>query len=798
MTINNWFNQDINQAVPVRFIEHGNMFSHNGDGNILGVYLYNNGSPYTVTGTVTGYAVLPDGTTVPCVGSKSGNSASVIVPAAAYQPGQILVSVFISDGTHTTTVLAVSVNVVQARTGTQVDPGSVVSDWTDTINAAMQEVETAAEALETAAGNIFGVLAVPYADLTFPVALGKYMTRNGNVYRCITPIPSSESYTAAHWTQIRVCDDIYNINNILNTVVRYTEQSPSASAKAQARANIDAVGNSEYSAFVSDVEADKQSTLTESVNEDHYYYYRAGSIVGVSSKAGYNGHSVQLSNVKDFILVDFSNLSGMEEPVTDVLIEITNGNQADDTIYNYANRADILGNKKPYIHYNNGKHTLLIDCQKIRNLYPAATYVLFNTLAADTAAKVTYDTNTIEGRLAECEEFTLPMMGGLSGKQIPMMFVAGSISVHTGVDFDSTAMARSTPVYAYTPLRIAPVDDTFQFYILQYSTSGAYIGTFDGFVLHSEVALDAGYIYRILVVGTDIEDITTHISEVQSAFYCFPVKREFFVSKDGLGDFTDVQTCIDYLPKTQDYTITINIGPGTYDKICTMCLKKYVESPTNQGIQNSWRRRRLNLIGDSPENTIIRSDTGEYFTPAAEISLIGEVRNICFITTHDSPPADRSEDPNYLNHKGYAVHSDYDTEDVFYNHCIGISHQAPGWGCGGAANKRLRFNDCRAFNLSPASGEYALGNYGGIYYHLSNHADITGQFLEIKDSYMYCENGNKALWVQIPSQATNYGQETHLYHNIIYGKECGATAVVGSGLLSGDSYGNNAPDANAT
>lgn len=798
MTINSWYNQDINQAVPVRFIDGGNMFSHNGDGNVLGVYLYENGTPYTVPGTVTGYAVLPDGTTVPCVGSKSGNRASVIVPAAAYQPGQIMISVFVSDGTHTVTVLAVCVNVIQARTGSQVDPGSVVDDWTDTINSAMQAVESAAAELETAAENIFGVLAVPYANLTFPVALGKYMTRNGGVYRCIVPIPSSESYTAAHWTQIRVCDDIYNINNILNTVVRYTEQSPSASAKAQARANIDAVGNSEYSDFVSDVEADKQSALTETVTEGKYFYYRAGSIVGISTRAGYNAHSVQLSDVKDYIFVNFSNLSGMETPVTDVLIEITNGNQADDTIYNYANRDDIIGNKKPYIKYNNADHVLLIDCQEIRNRYPLATYVLFNTLPDDITKKITFDGNTIEGRLTECEKYTLPMMGGLSGKRIPMLFVVGSISVNTGLDFASSAMARSTPVYAYTDLRIASVDDTYSFYILRYSTSGAFIGRYDGFVLHDEVICEAGYVYRILVVGDDIADITTHISEVQSALYCFPNKRDYFVSKDGLGDFSDVQTCLDFLPKTQDYTITIHISPGTYDKICTLCLKKYVESPTNEGVQNSWRRRRLNLIGESPENTIIRSDTGEYYTPAAEISLIGEVRNICFITTHDSPPADRSEDPNYLNHKGYAVHSDYDTEDVYYNHCIGISYQAPGWGCGGAANKKLRFNDCRAYNLSPASGEYALGNYGGIYYHLSNHADITGQFLEIKDSYMFSENGNKALWVQIPSQASNFEQETHLYHNIIYGKECGATAVIGTDLLSGDSYGNNAPAANAT
>ena len=76
--IETWFEQDLQKPVKVRYID-GNLFSHNGNGNRIGVIVTNNGDPVTLTGTVSGYAVLADGTTVPCTGSISGNKASVLV-----------------------------------------------------------------------------------------------------------------------------------------------------------------------------------------------------------------------------------------------------------------------------------------------------------------------------------------------------------------------------------------------------------------------------------------------------------------------------------------------------------------------------------------------------------------------------------------------------------------------------------------------------------------------------------------------------------------------------------------------
>lgn len=206
--IETWLHQDLQEPVKVNHLD-GNLFSNNGNGNRIGVVLTNNGEALaSISGTVSGYVVTADGSTVPCTGSKSGNRASILIPAAAYQPGSIFITVFVTDGTTVTTIGAVSTTVMRSRTNAQVDPGSAVTDWTQTINAAMQSVKTAA-------ANLGGIVAVPYASITFPVPLGKYTYYSNNLYRCITPIASSESFTAAHWTQVRLGDEVSDLKSAL-------------------------------------------------------------------------------------------------------------------------------------------------------------------------------------------------------------------------------------------------------------------------------------------------------------------------------------------------------------------------------------------------------------------------------------------------------------------------------------------------------------------------------------------------------------------------------------------------------
>lgn len=209
--IETWFNQDLQKPVKTQYID-GSLFGNNANGNRIGVVVTDNGEPVTISGTVSGYVVVSDGSTVPCTGAKSGNRASILIPPAAYVPGSAFISLFITDGTTVTTIAAVSTTVLQTRTGTQVDPGSVVTDWTQTINNAMQDVQTAA-------ANLGSIVATPYASLTYPVPLGKYTYYDGGLYRCISPIASSETFTPAHWTAVKLGDDVSDLKSAFNSLI---------------------------------------------------------------------------------------------------------------------------------------------------------------------------------------------------------------------------------------------------------------------------------------------------------------------------------------------------------------------------------------------------------------------------------------------------------------------------------------------------------------------------------------------------------------------------------------------------
>lgn len=51
-------------------------------------------------------------------------------------------------------------------------------------------------------------LALDY-DSTQTYALGKYCIHDGKLYRCTTAILSAEAWTAAHWTQVRMAEEIF-------------------------------------------------------------------------------------------------------------------------------------------------------------------------------------------------------------------------------------------------------------------------------------------------------------------------------------------------------------------------------------------------------------------------------------------------------------------------------------------------------------------------------------------------------------------------------------------------------------
>ena len=123
-----WFDTDLSQPQKVHAVQ-GNVFSQDRLANKIGVRVKNNGTDVNLSGTVTGYIIRADDTTVTVSGTRSGNTAYVILPEAAYAVvGQIQVSIQLTDGNAKTTLCACTGYVHRSMTDTIIDPGNAV-DW---------------------------------------------------------------------------------------------------------------------------------------------------------------------------------------------------------------------------------------------------------------------------------------------------------------------------------------------------------------------------------------------------------------------------------------------------------------------------------------------------------------------------------------------------------------------------------------------------------------------------------------------------------------------------------------------
>ena len=101
-----WFDCDLSQPQIVHEVR-GNVFSQDSQANQIGVRVKNNGANYTLSGTVKGYIILADGTLLVINGTRSGNTAYIILPAEAYAVvGQIGISIQSVNGDTKTTLCA--------------------------------------------------------------------------------------------------------------------------------------------------------------------------------------------------------------------------------------------------------------------------------------------------------------------------------------------------------------------------------------------------------------------------------------------------------------------------------------------------------------------------------------------------------------------------------------------------------------------------------------------------------------------------------------------------------------------
>lgn len=240
--------------------------------------------------------------------------------------------------------------------------------------------------------------------------------------------------------------------------------------------------------------------------------------------------------------------------------------------------------------------------------------------------------------------------------------------------------------------------------------------------------------------------ITTDGTATQVALSSTYVTRAITV---GVGrDHATIQEAIDNAGDTSDSPVTIYVYPGTYARF-SMVGWPYATTGSNVILC-----RHLSIIGVNavPGDVIVKDDTGDYRTPPAEISTVGTIENISFISTHTTPFSDPVEAAR--TRRAYAVHMEFGPQDVTFVNCEFISYHAPGVGLGMYSGEKVRFHRCRLQSF--ADGTFGgLLNYGGLFAHSSAYDNVIGQYLELRDTEVSSQNGDRAIWLGVAGNFVN-------------------------------------------
>lgn len=151
-----WLKTDLKRPITVQTL-HGLLFSADNQGDKVGFEVYEDGTPVTLSGVITGYIIKNNGETVVVSGSFDGNRAWIVCPANAYDAiGPIYIAIknrASTDTTAQTTTLGMCTTYVErTATGEIVTPTYKIVDAA-TIASMITQMETATAAANTAASS---------------------------------------------------------------------------------------------------------------------------------------------------------------------------------------------------------------------------------------------------------------------------------------------------------------------------------------------------------------------------------------------------------------------------------------------------------------------------------------------------------------------------------------------------------------------------------------------------------------------------------------------------------------------
>lgn len=236
--VETWVRCELTESVKVHYLK-GNVFSQDSQGNQIVVEVFKNGQPATLSGSVNGYCVLADGSTVPVSGSRVENKVSVTLLQACYAiPGPISIVVKLTDGNTITTLACIVGTVYLSKTDNMVTPSqTVVTDWSQQI------AETLQQCIDATYGTVKYSEAQSLTDAQKAQARTNIgATGGGDIPTDYVSYGSAQSLTDAQKTQARTNIGAASSGDIISDPVRYgTPQSLSDAQKTQARSNIGAL-----------------------------------------------------------------------------------------------------------------------------------------------------------------------------------------------------------------------------------------------------------------------------------------------------------------------------------------------------------------------------------------------------------------------------------------------------------------------------------------------------------------------------------------------------------------------------
>ena len=185
----------------------------------FGIRVFRNGEPVDLTGvSVQGIFLPPQGSPIAITdgNSVSGNEAYVVLPQACYNyDGQFCLSIKLVGGGVTGTMRIVDGMVDNTHSTGTVAPTETVPTY--------QEIRSTYDDMVAATAAANGAIAKPYAQLTFPVKKGDYTIVDGALKRALVDIATSETYTAAHWTDAKLGPDLSQLKSAIKAYSGFEE-----------------------------------------------------------------------------------------------------------------------------------------------------------------------------------------------------------------------------------------------------------------------------------------------------------------------------------------------------------------------------------------------------------------------------------------------------------------------------------------------------------------------------------------------------------------------------------------------